>query len=73
MPINAYIMDYANVSAFLNNRPAHYFDFASTQNTTQGTVQVRGLNQGTYYLAIQNPSNMYGVDVKLEVVAIVAQ
>lgn len=46
---------------------------ASRQNFTAGIVPVKqpGLNQGTYYLGIRNPSAMSGIHVNVEVDAII--
>lgn len=55
-----------------NSNPA-YFPNSSALSRKEGKTKVSGLNNGTFYLCIRNTSKNTGVNVKLEVVAIVKE
>lgn len=66
-----YLMDYNNLYTY-KNRPFkkfYYYDFR--KNFVSGTVNVNNLSSGTYYLLFYNPNMMQGVNITLEVVALV--
>jgi len=57
--------------ADLNNGTFYYNGKGSRQNFRNGTVQVQDLRTGTHFIGIRNPSTFSGVNVTIEVAAIV--
>lgn len=55
-----------------NTRPSH-FPEGSLLNSKEGKVKINNLNKGSFYLGLRNPSISTGVNVKLEVVAVVEE
>ena len=46
---------------------------AMRENFRQGVVQIRDATQGTYYLAMRNPSGASGINITIEATAIVKE
>ena len=76
--IDAYLLDQSNSDLFAqkvdNNggRFSCYRDGVVT-NTRQAVVAINNEKQGVYYLGLKNPSAFDGVNITVEVVAIVAE
>jgi hypothetical protein len=73
---DVYLMDRNNADAFMqkadNNGGTFYHILsAKRENFRNGTVQVRDIKQGKWYLGFKNPSEMQGIAVSFEVAAIV--
>jgi hypothetical protein len=73
-----YLCDRANIDKFLAKEDQSFFgsSFSYTmegtvQNTKQALVQINDIISGTVYLGLKNPSAMDGMNVSIEVVAIV--
>lgn len=80
-PIDVFLMDNKGFSDFnekgmfgnyANSRPSHYPD-GSVLNSKEGKIKINNINKGSFYLGIRNPSINIGVNVKIEVVAIVEE
>jgi hypothetical protein len=73
-----YVMDRRNADAFqskvdLTGGTYSYNVSGSRENYRNGTVQIKNLLNGTHYIGIKNPSSSTGINVKLEVAAIVEE
>ena len=69
-----YLCDRQNIGLFMEKLDK--FDWkisGSRQNFKQGVVPIKIEKQGTWYLGIRNPSAVDGINVKLEVVAVVEE
>jgi tetratricopeptide (TPR) repeat protein len=76
--IDAYVFDQPNSDAFLqkvdNNGGRFYFSReGSIENTRQGVIEIDDIKQGTVYLGLKNPSTLDGVNVVIEVAAVVEE
>jgi hypothetical protein len=71
--IDIYTTDQVGGNLFLNNNEFRYLPEGSVENTRQGVIDINDINTGTYYLAIKNPSELNGVNITIEVVAIVEE
>lgn len=74
--IDIYLLDQINADAFINkvddNGGTYYFNReGSVTATKQGVVKVSEVNRKPIYLGIKNPSVLEGVDITIEVVAMV--
>lgn len=75
---DVYLFDRQNVDAFmrkddLSGGRLRWLISGSRENYKQGVVPVRDIRMGTWYLGVKNPSTVDGVNVSLEVVAIVEE
>ncbi len=75
--VDVYLLDQRNADAFINkvdnNGGTFYFSReGSVTATRQGSVKVSQVSNNPMYIGIKNPSSLEGVDVTIEVVAIVA-
>ena len=73
-----YLCDKQNIDLFMqkadnNGHPIRYFATGSRENYRQGVVPVKMKGGGLYYLGIKNPEEVDGINVNLEVVAIVEE
>jgi hypothetical protein len=73
-----YLCDRANIEKFLAKEDLSLFgsSFSYTmegtvQNTKQATVQINDIKRGTVFLGLKNPSAFDGININIEVVAIV--
>lgn len=76
--VDVYLLDFNNRNAFinkvdLNGGSYQYYPAQSTMNTMQGAIRVTGFNKGTYFLGLKNPKTFDGVNVTIEVTAIVRE
>lgn len=76
--IDVYLCDRANIDAFIdkidNDGGTFYYTIeGTTKNTRQAIVEVDDVTSGTIYLGLKNPSMNDGVNISIEVVAIVAK
>lgn len=76
MSADIYLLSTSNLSPFMDKDDNwggsyNYYLGGTTLNTRQGVVAVDGLNSGTFYLGLKNPSTWDGVNILIEVVAIV--
>lgn len=68
--------DYENASLFFQKRDTEWkhYPLGNRKNVKSDVVKLKeGYTYGTYYIGLKNPDNMHGVNVKLEVVAIVRE
>ncbi|UOB15975.1 hypothetical protein [Abyssalbus ytuae] len=66
-----YVLDEANLKLFSEKEDFDYKIDASRQNYKSGLIQVKEDYGSKVYLGINNPDNLYGIHVGIEVVAIV--
>jgi len=71
--LDVYLIGGQYVNSFLNKTNFNYEVGGSVENTTQCTNMIQNHNSGTWYLALRNPSSLYAVNIKIEVVAIVEE
>ncbi len=76
--IEAYLMDQENSDAFLrkvdlNGGTYSFYREGTLTNTKHAVVPINNFPQGTHYLGLKNPSEIDGVNIYLEVVAIVLE
>ena len=76
--IDVYLCDRANIDAFIekvdNDGGTFYYTMeGTTKNTRQAIVEVDDVTSGTIYLGLKNPSMNDGVNISIEVVAILAK
>lgn len=57
---------------FSSGREYNYFANSSIQNSNQGVIQVKDILQGNFALGLSNPSQLNGVNVFVEVIAVVS-
>lgn len=76
--VDIYLCDRTNIDKFLAKEDQSLFGGSykyimegTVQNTKQALVQVNDIVSGTVYLGLKNPSAMDGLNVSIEVVAIV--
>lgn len=75
---DVYLLDKKGSEAFESKADKYgsgfsrYTDY-TRENFRNGTVQIKDLLQGTFYLGIRNPSLNTGINIKLEVAAIVEE
>jgi len=74
--IDVYLLRYDNIKAFeekwdLSGGTFSYFPDGSVKNTSQAAVKVSNANKGQWYLGILNPSSLNGINITVEVTAIV--
>jgi hypothetical protein len=74
--IDVYLLDESNSDLFkmkVDNSDGtfRYVREGTIENTAQGIVQIDDVKSGTIYLGLKNPSTLNGVNIVLEVVAIV--
>ena len=75
--VDVYLLDQPNADAFFNKIDnkggTFYYNREGTVTATkEGTVRINQISNSQMYLGIKNPSSLDGVDVSIEVVAIVA-
>jgi hypothetical protein len=73
-----FLFDRENLDIFyrkgdLNGESLSYFIEGTTKNTKSGIIEIDDINSGTVYLGIKNPKRLTGVNVSIEVVAIVKE
>lgn len=75
---DVYLLDKKGSEAFESKADKYgsgfsrYTDY-TRENFRNGTVQIKDLLQGTFYLGVRNPSLKTGINIKLEVAAIVEE
>lgn len=75
--VDVYLLDQRNADAFINkvdnNGGTYYYSReGSVTATRQASVKISQVNNTPMYIGIKNPSSLEGVDVTIEVVAIVS-
>jgi tetratricopeptide (TPR) repeat protein len=76
--IDVYLCDRKNIDKFLNKDDLYggsytYNMEGSVENTKQGIIEVDDITDGTYFLGLKNPSSLDGVNISIEVVAIIEE
>lgn len=76
--IDVYLLDQNNSDAFvnkvdLNGGIYNYFRDGTVFNTKNGVVPISEIMQGTIYLGLKNPSELTGININIEVVAVTEQ
>lgn len=66
-----YLLDRNNLNSFFNKEPFRHYSEGMVENTKQAVVKIDDLKLGTWYLGIRNPSSLYGINLSIEVVAII--
>ncbi|MFL0109079.1 hypothetical protein [Tenacibaculum maritimum] len=74
--IDVYLCDRKNIDLFrskVDNNGGTYFFISegSVENTKQAVVEINDVTTSTWYLGLKNPSSLEGVNITIEVVAIV--
>jgi tetratricopeptide (TPR) repeat protein len=77
-PIDIYAFDEQNANLFeiksdQNGNPLKYAQEGSVSNTKQGIIDIDDFTRGTVYLGLKNPQIWTGVNVSIEVVALVEE
>ncbi|MEZ4809393.1 MAG: hypothetical protein R2819_03460 [Allomuricauda sp.] len=71
---DVYLIDSENYGPFLNKQSFNHFQNGTRENIKSGVV---GINTGEFpnqiYLGLKNPTTFYGVNIAIEVVAIVQE
>lgn len=73
---DVYLCDRSNIDKFLSKDDLYggnysYIMEGSAQSTKQAVVEIDDFNTGTVYLGLRNPSTNNGVNISIEVVAII--
>lgn len=76
--VDVYLCDRENIDAFINKvdndgGTFYYTMEGTTKNTRQAIIEVDDVTSGTVYLGLKNPSASDGVNISIDVVAIVAK
>lgn len=71
--INAYLLDQRNSDWFLQKTEFSYFREGNAMKTSQGVVPIYDALQGTYYIGLQNPGTFDGINITIEVVAVIEE
>ncbi len=66
-----YLLNEKNAEAFRKKEDFIPFSFGSRENFKSGLVRITRMGRGPMYLGINNPNNLYGIHVGIEIVAIV--
>ena len=76
--VDIYLCDTDNINKFLSKEDQSFFGGSysyipegTVQNTKQALVHIDDVKSGTVYLGLKNPSAMDGMNISIEVVAIV--
>jgi len=75
---DVYLMDRINSDKFMEKvdnwgGTYSYFTEGTRENFHKGTIQIKGITSGNWYLGFKNPSVSTGVNVSVEVAAIVEE
>jgi len=73
-----YLCDNSNIKGFIEKYDNYgssysYYPEGTVQSTKQAIVAIDDIRSGTWYLGIKNPSNSTGLNINIEVVAIVEE
>lgn len=76
--IDVYLLDEKNIDLFLekvdNNGGTFYYKReGSAFSTKQGLIDISDFSSGTYYLGLKNPSTLDGINIHIEVVALIEE
>lgn len=76
--IDVYLCDRTNIDKFSEKvdnwgGTYSYIMEGTVENTKQGVIEIDDVQQGTWYLGLKNPSSLDGVNITIEVVAIVEE
>ncbi len=71
--INVYVLSPANKDLFLDGDDFEEVEVGSSESTKEGLAKVADTQPGRWYLGLQNPSALDGVNVSIEAVALVTQ
>lgn len=69
--LDVYLIDQDNKSLFEEKEPFRHYPTGAVENTKSAIVDVNEPNSGSYYLGLKNPSSLDGLNVQIEVVALV--
>lgn len=68
-----YLIDRANMSPFLEKKNYQYYPQGTRENYKSGNVEIDCCIAGEWYLGLKNPSDFFGINISVEVVAIISQ
>ena len=71
--INAYVLDANNKTAFLEGDEFKHIEEGSSLATKQAVVKIDDVRTGRWFIGLENPSALDGVNISIEVVAIVRE
>ena len=76
--VDIYLLDYKDVDPFLNkvdnNGGTFYYKReGSVFNTKQALVEINEHKEGIFYLGLKNPSSLEGINIFIEVVAVIEE
>lgn len=70
---DVYLLDFENSRLFEAKEAYRYMTSGTRENIKSGIVKMTGGSGQTYYIGIKNPDSMYGIQVAIEIVAIVLE
>ena len=70
---DVYLLDFENSRLFEAKEAYQYMTSGTRENIKSGVVKMTGGSGQAYYIGIKNPDSMYGIQVAIEVVAIVLE
>lgn len=68
-----YLLNEENALLFKQKEDYVPYLFGSRENYKSGIVNIKNNNTGTYYLGLNNPDNIYGIHIGIEVICIIEQ
>jgi tetratricopeptide (TPR) repeat protein len=71
--LEVYLLDVKNSDLFLNHDEYNYYREGSVDQIRDGIIDIDEFKTGTFYIGLKNPSEIDGIDVRIEVVAIVEE
>lgn len=69
--IDVYLMNSENQTAFMNGESFLYISKGTIENTKQAVVQIDYVKNGRWHLGLKNPNTWDGVNILIEITAIV--
>lgn len=69
--IDVYLMNSENQTAFMNGESFLYISKGTVENTKQAVVQIDYVKNGRWHLGLKNPNTWDGVNIFIEITAIV--
>ncbi|MEM6720407.1 MAG: hypothetical protein AAF611_13865 [Bacteroidota bacterium] len=75
--VDIYLLDRDNKDIFIKKgdnegQELYYYEEGTVKNTKSAIVEIDDINSGTLYLGLKNPSSSSGVNISIEVAAVVA-
>lgn len=71
--VDVYLISGFNANVFASGQPVSIYDASSVSNSTDGAFKVTNPLEGRYAIALSNPSQLNGVHVFVEVLAVTSE